>query len=326
MRKNTIQKLSEIASSASRSVSVPVILFSALFILSGCDWVVMNPSGDVARQEAWLIWLSTILMLIIIVPVIALTIWFAWHYRASNKEAHYDPDWHHSSTLEMIIWSAPLAIIMVLSGITFVATHRLDPYSQIRRISPDVPLPENAETLVIEAVALDWKWLFLYPQEGIATVNEIAAPLDRPIQFKITSGSVMNSFYIPALAGQIYAMAGMETKLHAVINEAGTYQGFSANYSGLGFSGMYFDFHGMDETGFDGWVDSVRNSAEQLDGDEYLQLERQTIYHPVTYYGQVEPDLYHRILNLCVDPVNTCIDELMRQDAAKTGNTNHDSH
>lgn len=285
----------------------------------------MNPSGDVAKQEAWLIWVSTILMLIIIVPVILLTIWFAWHYRASNKKAKYDPEWDHSSTLEMVIWSAPLAIIMVLSGITFVATHRLDPYSPIRRIAPDVPVPENAETLVIEAVALDWKWLFLYPEQGLAVVNEVAAPVDRPIQFKITSGSVMNSFYIPALAGQIYAMAGMETKLHAVINESGTFTGFSANYSGHGFSDMHFKFHGMDDAGFDDWITKIRSEGEPLSRDEYLILEEKSMNHPVTYYGTVEPNLYHKILNLCVEPENTCIDELMRQDAAKK-NIKHSGH
>lgn len=301
------------------------LMLVSLFVLSGCDWIVMNPSGDVAKQEAWLIWVSTILMLIIIVPVILLTIWFAWHYRASNKKAKYDPEWDHSSTLEMVIWSAPLAIIMVLSGITFVATHRLDPYSPIRRIAPDVPVPENAETLVIEAVALDWKWLFLYPEQGLAVVNEVAAPVDRPIQFKITSGSVMNSFYIPALAGQIYAMAGMETKLHAVINESGTFTGFSANYSGHGFSDMHFKFHGMDDAGFDDWITKIRSEGEPLSRDEYLILEEKSMNHPVTYYGTVEPNLYHKILNLCVEPENTCIDELMRQDAAKK-NIKHSGH
>lgn len=297
-----------------------MLLVACTLTLSACDyWVVMNPSGDVAKQEAWLILISTFLMLIVIVPVIIMTVWFAWHYRASNKQARYDPEWAHSSTLEIIIWSMPLAIILVLSGITFVATHRLDPYSEIRRIAPDVPLPENAKTLVIEAVALDWKWLFLYPEEGVATVNEIAAPLDTQIQFKITSGSVMNSFYIPALAGQIYAMAGMETKLHAVINEPGTFHGFSANYSGHGFSDMHFKFHGMEEADYDAWLEKLRSAGNMLGSEEFLELEKKSMAHPVTYYSTVEEGLYHGILNLCVKPDQVCIDELMRHDKERVG-------
>jgi cytochrome o ubiquinol oxidase subunit 2 len=282
----------------------------------------MNPSGDIAVQEAFLISISTLLMLVVIVPVIIMTVYFAWKYRASNREAEYDPDWHHSATLETVIWTAPLFIILVLSGLTFVATHRLDPYSPISRISADKPLPENVDTLVIEVVALDWKWLFFYPEQGIATVNEIAAPVDRPIQFKITSGTVMNSFYIPALAGQIYAMAGMETKMHAVINEKGVFDGFSANYSGHGFSGMRFKFHGVDEQGFDDWLEKVRSSKQgQLDTKAYLELEKKTTNHAVAYYSEVEDRLYHNILNLCVAGKAVCMDELMHHDAHRAKHT-----
>ncbi len=297
----------------SRLVAILLLLASVL-ALSGCNWVVMNPSGDIAKQQAFLITISTLLMLIVIVPVIILTILYAWKYRASNSKAEYDPDWHHSATLETIIWTAPLAIILVLSGITFVATHRLDPYMPIRQISADIPVPENVETLVIEVVALDWKWLFLYPEQGVATVNEVAAPIDRPIKFKITSGSVMNSFYIPALAGQIYAMAGMETKMHAVINEKGVFDGFSANYSGHGFSQMRFKFHGMDEKGFDAWIEKLRISGEPLGSKTYLELEKKTTGHPVVYYGNVDERLYHDILNQCVKAGTTCMDELMHRD------------
>ena len=292
-----------------------LLLLASILALSGCDWVVMSPAGDIAKQEAFLLVLSTLLMLIVIVPVIMLTVWYAWKYRASNSKADYEPDWHHSPTLETIIWTAPLLIILVLSGITFVATHRLDPYMPIRQISAGQPVPENATTLVIEAVALDWKWLFLYPELGVATVNEVAAPVDRPIQFKITSGSVMNALYIPALAGQIYAMAGMETKMHAVINEKGVYDGFSGNYSGHGFSQMRFKFHGMDEQGFDAWIEKLRASGGSLDSQSFLELEKKTTNHPVVYYGEVEERLYHNILNLCVEAGTTCNDELMHRDA-----------
>ena len=291
------------------------LLFIATLALSGCDWVVMNPFGDIAKQEAFLINISTLLMLIVIVPVIFLTIWFAWKYRASNNEATYEPEWHHSATLETIIWTVPLIIVLILSGLTFVATHRLDPYLPISRISEDKPIPENTKTLIIEVVALDWKWLFFYPEYGIATVNEISAPVDRPIQFKITSGSVMNSFYIPALAGQIYAMSGMETQMHAVINEEGVFDGFSANYSGHGFSKMHFKFHGLNTKGFEEWVEKVRSSEnEELASDTFLELEKKTVGHRITYYADVEENLYHDILNRCVAPKTTCMDEMMHQD------------
>ncbi len=304
----------------SRLVASLLVLVSIL-ALSGCDWVVMNPSGDIAKQEAFLLTLSTLLMLIVIVPVIILTILYAWKYRASNSKAEYDPNWHHSPTLETAIWTGPLAIILVLSGITFVATHRLDPYLPIPRISADQPVPENTTTLVIEVVALDWKWLFLYPEQGVAVVNEVAAPVDRPIRFKITSGSVMNSLYIPALAGQIYAMSGMETKLHAVINEKGVFDGFSANYSGHGFSGMRFKFHALDEKEFDTWIEKLRTSTQSLKSESYLKLEEPTTNHPVVYYGDVEKRLYHNILNHCVEARTTCYDEIIQRDKHRSEHT-----
>ncbi|MEO1896666.1 MAG: ubiquinol oxidase subunit II [Cycloclasticus sp.] len=298
------------------------LLLTSTLALSGCDdWVVMSPFGDIAKQEAFLINASTVLMLVIVVPVLLMTVWFAWKYRASNKDATYEPGWHHSATLETVIWTTPLIIILVLSGLTYVATHRLDPYLPISRISEDKPLPDNVDTLVIEVVALDWKWLFIYPEYNIATVNEIAAPIDRPIQFKITSGSVMNSFYIPALAGQIYAMSGMETKMHAVINEKGVFDGFSANYSGHGFSQMHFKFHGVNDEGFDSWVSKVRSLDNQtLNHQGYLKLEEKTTGHPVTYFSTVGDNLYHDILNRCVDANTVCMDKQMHLDKHRAKN------
>ena len=200
----------------------------AAFLLSACNTVLLNPAGDVALRQGHLIVVSTLLMLLIIVPVIALTLFFAWRYRQSNREAVYAPDWDHSIQLELVIWGAPLLIIIALGALTWISTHMLDPYRAIGRIDAQRAVAPQAPALTVEVVALDWKWLFLYPEQGIATVNELAAPVDVPIRFKITSSSVMNSFYIPALAGQIYAMPGMETRLNAVINKPGVYDGFSA--------------------------------------------------------------------------------------------------
>ena len=258
---------------------------------------------------------STILMLLIIIPVMALTIFFAWRYRASNRQARYEPDWDHSTQLELVIWAAPLLIIICLGAITWTGTHLLDPYRPVGRVAPGKPVAAQARPLEVQVVALDWKWLFIYPEYGIATVNELAAPVDRPIQFHITSSTVMNSFFIPALAGQIYAMPGMETTLHAVLNKPGDYTGFSANYSGAGFSGMRFGFHGMDDAGFAQWVDKVRHGG-RLDRAAYLQLERPSENTPVHHYGSVEAGLYDAALNMCVTPGKMCMNEMMRIDAA----------
>ena len=280
-------------------------------LLSGCDAVVMSPSGDVAVQQRDLLVWATVLMLLVIVPVIVLTLWFAWHYRESNTEANYKPDWTHSTVLELVIWSVPLMIIIALGAMTWVSTHKLDPYRPLDRIDAQTPVPVGLEPLTVEVVALDWKWLFIYPEQGIATVNELAAPVNHPIRFKITASTMMNSFFIPAMAGQIYAMAGMETKLHGVINEPGVYKGFSANYSGAGYSQMKFDFHGLSEEDFASWVAKVKASDGNLSRDEYLQLEEPSIGDPVSYYGQVDPTLYHGIFNRCVEPGQTCMEDMM---------------
>jgi cytochrome o ubiquinol oxidase subunit 2 len=290
-------------------------LLPALLALSGCGMVVMQPSGDIAAQQRDLIVISTVLMLLIIVPVIALTGLFAWRYRASNKDAVYDPDWHHSTSLEVVIWAAPLVIIIALGAITWVSTHLLDPYRPLARIDSFRPVPEDNKTITVQAVALDWKWLFIYPELGIATVNELAAPVDVPINFKITSATVMNSFFVPALAGQIYAMPGMETKLHAVINREGVYDGFSANYSGAGFSDMRFKFHGMPGHDFDGWVQSVKEAGGSLDRPGYLELEKPSARVAPRRYGGVAPDLFDAILNMCVDPAKMCMKDMAHIDA-----------
>jgi cytochrome o ubiquinol oxidase subunit 2 len=287
--------------------------------LAGCNMVVMQPSGDIAVQQRDLIVMSTILMLLIIVPVIGLTLFFAWKYRQSAKAADYDPEWSHSTQLEVVIWSAPLVIIIALGALTWISTHTLDPYRPLDRIDAARPVAADVKPLTVEVVALDWKWLFLYPDQGIATVNELAAPVDVPINFKITSATVMNSFFVPALAGQIYAMAGMETKLHAVINHPGEYEGFSANYSGAGFSGMHFAFHGLPKADFDAWVQKVKADGNNLSREEYLTLERPSERDPVRHYGTVAPDLYDAILNLCVDRSKMCQSDMMRIDAKGGG-------
>jgi cytochrome o ubiquinol oxidase subunit 2 len=286
-----------------------------LVLLAGCDTVVMNPSGDIAVQQGQLITISTLLMLLIIVPVIALTFIFAWHYRKGNTAAKYEPEWDHSTKLELVIWGAPLLIIIALGLLTWISTHKLDPYRPLDRIDANRPLPADAKPLVVQVVALDWKWLFIYPEQGIATINELVTPVDVPIRFKLTSSNVMNSFFIPALAGQIYTMPGMDTTLNAVLNKPGIYDGFSANFSGDGFSHMRFKYHGVSDAEFDSWVQKTRAEGGALKRDGYLVLEKPSERAPVQRWGQVEPDLYHAIVNRCVAPGTPCMDQVMAADA-----------
>ena len=298
---------------ATRRIALPCIL---PILLSGCNTIVLNPSGDIALQQGRLLVVSTLLMLLIIVPVIALIVFFAWKYRQSNTAARYEPEWDHSTALELVIWGAPLLIIIVLGLLTWIGTHTLDPYRKLDRIDANRAMPTDAKYLRVEVVALDWKWLFIYPDLNIATVNELAAPVDTPIQFSITASTVMNSFFIPALAGQIYAMPGMQTTLHAVINKAGVYEGFSANYSGAGFSDMKFKFHGMNQADFDKWVATVK-ADKALNSAGYLELEKPSIRVPVEHYGSVDANLYHGILNRCVGANGMCMDQMMMTDAHK---------
>ncbi len=296
---------------------LPFVLLPLVLLLGGCNLEVMAPSGDIAARQRDLIVISTVLMLIIIIPVMILTVVFARKYRASNSQADYDPDWDHSTQLELVIWAVPLLIIICLGAVTWMGTHLLDPYRPLDQIAKGTPVADIDEhkPLQVNVVALDWKWLFIYPEQGVAAINEFAAPVDRPIQFRITSSSVMNSFYVPALAGMIYAMPGMETTLHAVINNPGEYKGFSANYSGHGFSGMHFKFHGVDQAGFDEWVAKAKDEGGALQRQDYLVLEQKSENVPVQYFADVDPMLFDAAVNRCVEPGKMCHSEMAMIDA-----------
>ncbi len=290
-----------------------------LALLSGCNVVLLHPSGDVAVQQRDLLLASTVLMLLIIIPVMVMTALFAWRYRQSNKDAPYEPDWHHSTGLEVAIWSAPLAIIVALGALTWISTHVLDPYRPIARIGPQQAVPADAKTLEVDVVALDWKWLFIYPSLGVATVNELAAPVNTPIAFKITSSTMMNALFIPAVAGQIYAMPGMQTQLHAVINTPGQFTGFSSNYSGQGFSDMNFKVYGMTKAGFAQWVQSIKAGGGTLTRPIYTVLAEPSDAEPVRRYATVDPTLFGAIVNQCVQPEQLCVSQMMRMDARDGG-------
>ena len=260
---------------------------------------------------------ATLLMLIIIVPVIALTLWFAWKYRQSNTantEDDYDPDWHHSTSLELVIWTVPLLIIIALGALTWIGTHKLDPYRPLDRISATKPLDAQSTPLEVQVVAMDWKWLFFYPEQGIATVNELAAPVDRPILFKLTATSTMNAFYVPDLAGMIYAMPGMQTELNAVINRPGVFPGMATHYSGSGFSGMTFKFHGLSQGDFEQWVAKAKTEGQPLTTATYLNLAKPSERDPVQRFASVEEGLYDKVLNRCVEDGQMCMHHMMAID------------
>ena len=282
--------------------------------LAACKMEVLSPSGDVAERQRDLLVQSTWLMLLIIIPVMALTIWFAWRYRASNREATYAPDWDHSAKFELVIWAAPLLIIICLGALTWVGTHLLDPYRRLDRLSVEQPVPDE-DPFRVQVVALDWKWLFIYPEQGVASINELAVPTDREIEFTLTSSTVMNAFYIPAMAGMIYAMPGMQTTLHGVFNNPGEYQGLASHYSGHGFSGMRFKTHATDQAGFDAWVDEARAAGGLLDRAKYLELEAPTENVKPQTFADVDPELFDRVVNMCVEQGKICMAEMMALDA-----------
>lgn len=283
-----------------------VCLLCLLATLSACKAVVLHPSGDIAAQQGHLLIISTVLMLLVVLPVMGLTLFFAWRYREKGG-GRYEPEWDHATHLELLIWGAPLLIIIALGALTWVSTHLLDPFRPLARTAAQRPVAAGTTPLKVQVVALDWKWLFIYPGQGIATVNELAVPVDTPVELDITASSVMNAFYVPALAGQIYAMPGMQTQLHAVLNEAGDYPGFSSNYSGAGFSGMRFTLRGMQTAGFEHWVADVKARGSTLDRASYLALARPSEKEPVRHYAAVDRGLYAAVLTMCVEPGASCM-------------------
>ncbi|URD60754.1 ubiquinol oxidase subunit II [Sphingomonas sp. KRR8] len=294
-------------------------LGSSALLLAGCERAVLNPAGDIARQQRDLIYISTALMLLIIVPVMVLIVVFAWRYR-QGKGGTYDPNFDHSTTLELAIWSAPLLIIIALGALTWSSTHLLDPFRPIDRQSTAVGgKAERVQPLRVQVISLDWKWLFIYPDQGIATVNDLVVPVGRPVRFDITSSNMMNTFYAPTMAGMIYAMPGMQSTLHAVLDRPVDDVGYSGNYSGAGFSHMRFRLRGVPADQFNSWVGAAKASGRSLDAATYLQLAKPSEKVPPMAFARVGPDLYRRILERCVAPGQPCMSDVMAHDRRAGG-------
>jgi cytochrome o ubiquinol oxidase subunit II len=271
-----------------RTIGYSLFYLATSVLLAGCNLVVFNPKGDVARDERDLIILATGLMLLVVIPVIVMTFVFAYRYRATNKKARYSPRWASSHKIEAVVWGVPFLIICVLGWVTWETTHALDPY---RPLNSDTP-PIN-----VQVVATDWKWLFIYPDLGIASVNELAMPVNTPVNFTITSDAAMTSFFIPALGGQIYAMAGMQTKLHLIANQIGQYRGIAANYNGRGFSDMHFSTQVLSAADYETWVNKVKSAPSQLDQASYTELAKPSVAHKITYYSAVKERLFLDIVD-----------------------------
>jgi cytochrome o ubiquinol oxidase subunit 2 len=257
-------------------------------LLGGCNMTLLNPTGQVGLEQRNLIITATLLMLLVVIPVIVMTFLFAWKYRASNTNATYTPKWNHSTKIEIAVWTVPILIIIALGYVTYVSTHELDPYR---------PLESDVKPITIVVFSLVWKWVFIYPEQGIATVNKIVFPTNTPVNFKVTSDSVMNSFFIPGLGGQIYAMAGMQTKLHLIANRDAEMEGISANYSGAGFTGMKFKAISTSQENFDAWVSEVKKAPKQLESAEYEALTKPSQNNPVELYSSVTPNLFQIIVD-----------------------------
>jgi len=257
-------------------------------LLGGCSMELFTPQGAIGVQEKHLILIALGLMLLVVIPVIALTLYFAWRFRASNTRATYKPRWAHSTRIEVVVWSVPCVIVAILAVLIWRTTHSLDPYK---------PLDSKVAAVRVEVVALNWKWLFIYPDYGVASVNELAIPVGAPVDFRLTAASLMNSFFIPQLGSQVYAMAGMQTQLHLIADHPGRYHGLSSAFSGPGFSDMHFDAVATDRPAFDAWIRKARQSPLALDEAAYQALQKPSQKNPVTLYARVAPGLFGHIVD-----------------------------
>jgi cytochrome o ubiquinol oxidase subunit II len=266
-----------------------VVALAAVYI-STLHIDILSPQGVIAHKQRNLIAFAAALSLIVVVPVFCMTFWFSWKYNVKNrsrKKAAYRPDWDNSRVAETVWWLVPAILILILSVVTYRSAHDLDPYK---------PISTNTKPLTVQVVALEWKWLFIYPDRNIATVNYLEIPEDTPVNFQLTSDAPMNSFWIPRLGGQVFAMSGMSTQLHLMADHTGDYTGGSANLSGEGFAGMKFTTHVSTPSDFGKWVQGVQGSAPKLTNDLYSHIVKPSKDNPPEYYGDVQSGLYDTIV------------------------------
>ena len=278
---------------ARRRLSIRPLKLVLPFLLTACEHGVLNPQGAVGKAERQILIDSMAIMLAIVVPTIVATLAFAWWFRTSNTRAKYRPDWTYSGQIELVVWGIPALTVMLLGGVTWIGSHDLDPAK---------PLASNAKPLEIQVVSLDWKWLFIYPDQHLAAVNQVTIPADVPVHFTLTSASVMNSFFVPQLGSQIYAMSGMASQLNLIADQPGTYPGISSHYSGDGFSDMHFDLHAVPAAEFETWVTNTRGVGPTLDAKSYADLAKQSIKVTPFTYRDADPALFNKIVTQEIPP------------------------
>jgi cytochrome o ubiquinol oxidase subunit 2 len=255
-------------------------------LMASCNEGVLDPHGPVGKAERVILYDATAIMLAVVIPVIVLTLVFAWWFRAKNSQARYRPDWEYSGRIEMIIWSIPALIVLFLGGIAWTGSHDLD---------PPLPLADSTAPLDIEVISLDWRWLFIYPHEGIASLNRLVVPAGVPLRFRLTSTTVMNSFFVPQLGSQIYTMPNMVTRLNLEADQPGTYEGLSAQFSGDGFSDMRFDLVSTEAEAFKDWVNATKAQGGVLDSTAFEELVKPAKADGAQTYSQVSEGLFDKI-------------------------------
>jgi len=261
--------------------------------LTACQPAVLDPRGIVGIADKTILIDSLAIMLAIVVPTIAATFAFAWWFRASNTRATYLPDFAESGRLELIVWAIPLLVIMLLGGVAWIGAHDLDPYK---------PLASDTPPLEVQGVSLDWKWLFIYPTQGVASVNQLVVPAGLPLHFSLTSASVMNAFFIPQLGSMIYTMNGMTTQLNLRADAPGTFRGLSSHYSGDGFSNMHFDVQAVPADQFATWIEATRKTGPTLDPATYAALARQSVIAAPFTFRAADPELFQEIVTQKLPP------------------------
>ena len=261
--------------------------------LSGCSLAVLTPGGQVDQANRTILVDSVAIMLAIVVPTMIASLLFAWWFRASNSRARYTPTFEYSGRLELVVWAVPLMTIMLLGGVTWIGAHELD---------PGVALASSKPPLDVQAVSLDWKWLFIYPGERVAAVNQLVIPAGRPIRFSITSASVLNAFFVPRLGSMIYAMNGMTTHLNLSADAPGTYYGMSSHFSGDGFSDMHFDVRAVPADQFTAWVNTAHQDGPTLDAGSYGELAKQSRHVAPFTYKDADPHLFAAIVSQKMPP------------------------
>lgn len=265
------------------------VLLTGAMLLGGCTEGVLDPKGPIALAERQILFNALGIMLAIVIPVIVAILGFAFWFRASNERAHYRPDFTYSGRLELLVWSIPAMTVLLVGGVAWIGAHDLD---------PGKPISSAVKPVNVQVVSLDWKWLFIYPEQGIASVNKLVVPVGTPISFELTSSSVMNSFFVPQLGSQIYTMSGMATRLHLQADQLGTYAGISAMFSGDGFPDMHFTVDAVTDDGFAQWVRQTGLTGSVLDKPAYADLVKPSKAVAPFTYRSVVPDLFNSIVSV----------------------------